>query len=339
MAKYIKCHKLNKYFKFIILTSFFRVLNDFILGYNYNQSFKPASLLNYLNLFPNFKIKPNISYSRIIEFFFNYIGTLFFSFFGRIYELKITGQNASHLFEFSDFFAQTQIKIGQLTKENNKKEGEIDENILYKFKNYLLKNTSIVFYFIFSFVWVLNEIAMSVLFNQLQDLDFWFFEILIVTFIYSRIFLVQIYKHQKFAIIINLIPTILKIACIILNFRSKEKEIGTNIYLQHNWWIGVGFLINSFLTAIDSFINCSLKSFLDLKYITINQLLMFYSSVGILISFLIGVICTFIPCYKNENPDIFFYKNCQLKYKNDIYFENFNLYFKTFFEEKMLLKN
>ena len=198
MAKYIKCHKLNKYFKFIILTSFFRVLNDFILGYNYNQSFKPASLLNILNLFPNIKIKPNISYSRIIEFFFNYIGTLFFSFFGRIYELKITGQNASHLFEFSDFFAQTQIKIGQLTKENNKKEGEIDENILYKFKNYLLKNTSIVFYFIFSFVWVLNEIAMFILYYQLQDLDFWFFEILIVTSIYSRIFLVQIYKHQKF---------------------------------------------------------------------------------------------------------------------------------------------
>ena len=112
MPKYIKFHKLNKYFKFILLTSIFRLLNDYVLGCNYNQSFKNLSFLETLNFFTKIKIKPNLSYSRIIEFFFNYIGSLFLSFFSRIYELKIEGKSLRYLIELSDSFAQTQIKIG-----------------------------------------------------------------------------------------------------------------------------------------------------------------------------------------------------------------------------------
>ena len=132
--------------------------------------------------------------------------------------------------------------------------------------NYLLKNNSMVLYAIISFIWVACEIIMIVLFYQFKDVDFWFFEILIATFIYSRIFLVQIYKHQKFAIALNLIPTFLKIICLILTVTSTEEIYKKKVIYRHNpLWLIFGILLHPTLTAVISFINCTLKSFLDLK--------------------------------------------------------------------------
>ena len=327
-------HKFNKYFKFILLTSLFRYFNVCFLGYNFNRSFLDVSLPNFLKFCFGYEVvNPGISNFRMIEFFFNYIGTLFFSFFLRIYELKVTQERFDSFFKLSDSFAQTQIKIGQLIKESYKTEGEIDENILSKFKNYLLKNNFMALYAIISFIWVAYEIIMIVLFYQFKDVDFWFFEILIATFIYSRIFLVQIYKHQKFAIALNLIPTFLKIICLILTVTSKEEIYKKKVIYRHNpLWIIFGILLHPTLTAVISFINCTLKSFLDLKYSTMSQLLIFYSVIGIIISFIICMISTFYPCSTNANKDNNYLAKimCPVEENNYLYFDNFNIYFKAF---------
>ena len=334
MKCFIKFHKFNKYFKFILLTSLFRYFNVCFLGYNFNNAFIDVSLPSLLNFcFKKEIINTEISNFRMIEFFFNYIGTFVFSLIFRFYELQVTQERFSSFFKLSDSFAQAQIKIGQLIKESYKNEGEINENILSKFKNYLLKNNSICLYIIISLVWVLDEIIMIVLFYQFKDVDFWFFEILIATFIYSRIFLVQIYKHQTFAIILNLIPTFLKITCLILTVTSGE-EINEKkvIYRYNNWWILFGILLHPTLTTVISFINCTLKSFLDLKYTTMSQLLIFYSVIGIIISFIICIISTFYPCSTNENDDNNYLAKimCPVKENNYLYFDNFNIYFKVF---------
>ena len=170
---------------------------------------------------------------------------------------------------------------------------------------------------------------MFILFDYLKDVDFWFFEMLIVIIIYSKIFLKQIYKHQKFAIILNLIPSILKITCIILTLISDEEKI----YKKYYWWIFVGLLIHSTLTAIIYFIICSLKSFLDLKYITTSQLLMFYSTVGIIISILICIISTYIPCSEKNNDNYFINILCPIKDDNYSYFDNYIIYFTSYYDE------
>ena len=337
MKSCIKFHKFNKYFKYILLTALFRYFNVCFLGYNFNKSFLDVSLPNFINYYFPDLIEYDLGNYRMIEFFFNYVGTLFFSFLTRIYELKVSQERFNSFFKLSDSFAQTQITIGQLIKETDKKDGEINENCLYKFKNYLLKNKSFLIYIIISFVWVVDEILMIELFYQFKDVDFWFFEILIVTMIYSIIFLVQICKHQKFSIALNLIPTFFKIICLILTLKSikdtvqkDEKEYWV-IYNHNRWWIFFGILLHPILTAIISFINCSLKSFLDLKYTTISQLLMFYSSIGIIISFLICIISTFYPCStKGEETDYISFIMCRVKEDNNYYFDNFNIYFSKF---------
>ena len=332
----MKCHKLNKYFKFILLTSIFRYFNVCLLGYNFNESFVEISFFKFLYECFGMDIKTNLSNFRMIEFFFNYIGTLFFSFLSRIYELKITKKKVQYFFKFNESFAVAHTKIAQMTRENIMRDDDIKENILSKFKNYLVNNTSFILYVIISFIWVADELTMFVLFNYLKDVDFWFFEILIVTYIYSKIFLVQIYKHQKFAIILNLIPSLLKITCIILTLSTDENII----YSKYHWWIFVGFLCHSTLTAIISFINCSLKSFLDLKYTTASQLLMFYSSVGIIMSFLICIISTYVPCSSLEEIDDNYIINimCHVKDNAYTYFDNFKIYFSTYTDENSIEK-
>ena len=64
-----------------------------------------------------------------------------------------------------------------MTRENTMIDDNIKENILSKFKNYLVNNTSFVLYVIISFIWIADELTMFVLFYYLKDVDFWFFEI------------------------------------------------------------------------------------------------------------------------------------------------------------------
>ena len=333
---YIKFHKFNKYFKFILLTSIFRYLNCCILGYNFNGYFTDVSLVNLLYHLFDINEKINLSDYRVIEFFFKYLATLICSFITRFYELSITQESARYFFKYRDSFAETQIKVGQLTKEEIKKDDDIKENILSKFKNYLLINTSFGLYIFISLIWVAEEMTMFAFFDYLKDLDFWFIEILIVIIFYSKIFLVQIYKHQKFSIILNLIPSLLKITCIILTLVYDEKE---RLYDKDNkwWWIPVGFLMHSFLTAVISFVNCSLKSFLDLKYTTTSQLLMVYSFVGIIVSFIICTFGTFVHCSTNSlndnNDNKFINIVCPVKEDNYYYIDNIRIYFETFLKE------
>ena len=332
MSKYIKFHKFNKYFKFILLTSIFRYLNVSLLGYNFNESFIDFSFLNFLHYCFNNKPNVDISKFKMVEFFFNYIGTLIFALLVRLYELKITEKSIDKFFELNDRYVTIHREIAQIDRNMNKKDNEIEENILCKFKNYLIINTSFLIYVIIAFIWVVEEIIMFILFNYLKDVDFWFFEILIVTIIYSKIFLLQIYKHQKFAIILNLIPSFLKITCIILTFFSDEKLI---IYKKYPWWLAVGFICHSTLTSIISFINCSLKSFLDLKYTTTSQILMFYSFVGIIVSSIICMVSALAPC-STSNNEITYFNNimCNVKdYNNYTYFDNYIFYFNTYSKE------
>ena len=175
-----------------------------------------------------------------------------------------------------------------------------------------------------------KDILMIMFIAFLKDLDYWILEILIVTIIYSKIFSVQIYKHQKLAIIINLTPSILKTINIILSFFINEEIL----YKTYPWWIPVGFICYLFLVAINAFINCTIKSFIDLKYTTISQLLIFYSLVGIVICSLTFTISTFAPCGEINNKNIIDNKICKVENDKYTYFDNIIIYFNSFNNEE-----
>ena len=327
---FIKCNKFNKYFIYILLTTFFTFFNISLIGFNHNDSFKKVSLYEFLyNRLESKKDfeKFHLSKFKIIELFWNFVGIFIFSLFSNLYELKISGKNIKDFFKIRDNYLLEQRKLSFINVE---KRPDKSANILQKFKDYLVHNSSIFLYIIFSIFWVAKDILMIMFNSFLKDLDYWILEILIVTIIYSKIFSVQIYKHQKLAIIINLTPCILKTINIILSFFINEEIL----YKTYPWWIPVGFICYLFLIAINAFINCTIKSFIDLKYTTISQLLIFYSLVGIVICSLTFTISTFAPCGEINNKNIIDNKICKVENDKYTYFDNIIIYFNSFNNEE-----
>jgi hypothetical protein len=159
-------------------------------------------------------------------------------------------------------------------------------------------------------------------------------ELIIISFLSSKILKKPIYKHQKFVLIFNLIPIIFKIITIILSFKGVEDDFSTNkfldnngnlklIYINYPILMPIGIIIYSPLMTMKSYINVKMKYFMDTKYISEYELLKLYGVIGAIFYTIICIISTFFQCKEdNENKNIFDYI-CGIIYNDKKYFENF----------------
>ena len=130
-------------------------------------------------------------------------------------------------------------------------------------------------------------------------------ELLIITYLNSYMFKTEIYKHQKFAIWINMISGLFKVSTIILSLFDDNKEEMPVLYNVNKLLIPIGIIIYLILIILRSYINIKIKCFMDLNYISHSQLLIFYGLIGTISCALITVISTFIKC--NNNIKEFFF--------------------------------
>ena len=195
--------------------------------------------------------------------------------------------------------------------------------------------------FIIIFVWVLNE-EVSNYFNSIFiHMDFWMFEIIILTFSMHIILHLKIYCHQISMLILILIPLILKIITIIMskddngnkdglpNYQYREYNKLKIIYIaeekQSTWVI----LLAGFLIA-KCFINTGIKWLIDLKNIPWRKILCIYGFIGTIFCLIVSLVATFLSCgeYTDKNNwkdfnDYF----CKVKYGNSKYLDSFKTYF------------
>jgi hypothetical protein len=189
-------------------------------------------------------------------------------------------------------------------------------------------------------LWVLEEHLIDLYSKVLKDLDFWMIELLIISYINSKIFNNSIYKHQKLVFILNIIPCILKILTIILSFYEDNedsediedsKENGDNeeiLYKKEPIYL-IGIIVYLILIILRSYVNTKIKWLMDLKYISLSRLLLLYGLIGIIMSSVACTITTFISCSNLL---------CKIKKSEDekYYFDNFDVYFTKFTEFKGL---
>ena len=188
MAKCIEFNSFNTYFKYILLTILFRYFNTCLLGYNHNDSFEPVNLNKFIYDRTGNEIKIDLTHFKIIEFFFNFVGIFIFSIISRFLELYYLGSKIKKFFQINEPILLSTRKISQFNIAILNIESVKGNNFLYKFKNYLVNNSSAFIYIIISFIWVVQEILMLMFSVFLKDIDYWFFEILIVTIIFSNKF-------------------------------------------------------------------------------------------------------------------------------------------------------
>ena len=157
-----------------------------------------------------------------------------------------------------------------------------------------------------------------------QDLDFWFFELIIISFIYSKYFSFKIYKHQKVAMALSIcVGSMLKIYNITISLTARENKI----YSRYSYVFFFIILYFAIITA-RSYVNTQIKVFMDLKFISQRTLLIFYGITGIILCLIVGLITTYSPC---PNNDAFKSYICKINYENTIfYFDNMYSYIESY---------
>ena len=175
-----------------------------------------------------------------------------------------------------------------------------------------------------------------------MGVDFWMIELIIISYLYYKLYKIPIYKHQILALTINLFPIIFKIITICLSFKGEYKFKGNNkydngheglknLYVIYWYLLPIGILFYFIVIALRSYAIIEIKSFMDKKYLSENILLISYGFIGTLFYIIICIISTFLKCKKgNEDINIYNYL-CNVKEPktNNIYYDSFKLYFHT----------
>ena len=206
MSYIISLGKLNHYYKYILLSTLFLFLNYMAFGIDYNNSFVE------IKLFPE-KSQTYFSKHKYIQFIFCYFFT--------------------SLFETVYYFVERN-KIQRDSIVSDKTENKITKpfssiKLIHNNKGVLYFSTNSFLNLLFTiFLWVIMDFFMDFYTHTLKDLDFWFFELLILSGITNKLLKFKLYSHQKLAIYFNSTLCITKIIAITLSL--IDVEINDNLY-------------------------------------------------------------------------------------------------------------
>ena len=314
MKKCITGGIVYKSFKYILFTIIFLIAFRSLYGYNYNNSFEEMNLpKNILKLFGK-EIQENFAKHILIHQMLHYLGILLLACCLHKYEIYASRREL----EKSAKNSSEEIMLRQHTKI-----------ILIQYipKNYFSLKRSFFTCLIVCFLWVVEENLIIIYKEALKDLDFWFFDIVIVSYFNVKMFKVKIYNHQILASALNIIPLVLKIVTIIISYKNNDSEI---LYISYKWLIPVGIVFFIILITIRAYAISKIKWLIDLKYISPTKLLIFHGIIGVI---LCNLACLFTTLKSCENPQNLNYL-CNVTYINSTnkkyYFDHLGVYFDNF---------
>ena len=326
MSAIISFGKFNHYYKYILLSTLCLFLNYMTFGINYNYSFVE------IKLFPD-KGQLYFSKHKYIHFIFCY----FFTFIlGMIYNI-------------TDEYETQRISIISNKTQDKSTESHSPIKFIQKDIGVIYISSMSFFNLLFIlFLWVIMDFFMDFYIDTLKDLDFWFFELLMVSYFSTKTFNFKLHSHQKLAIYFNSTLCLTKITAIILSFCDDKSD-------EYLWYtkdaffkVLFGIMIYFVLILIRSYVNTKIKAYMDLNIVSAKKLLMLYGLFGTIIYTIICFITTSVEC---ASPSIFSKSNstsnylCKVPFNNTIkvddiennltengalYLDNFSIYFKTF---------
>ena len=192
-------------------------------------------------------------------------------------------------------------------------------------------NISPLFILLIMIIMVLQEISEDIFYkSSLRALDFWMFELPLLSYFNLKYFKFKIYRHHKLVIYTNLIICgILKILYLISSINDNNKERKNNSvfkYYSESWGvIPFGIFIYIIIMTSRDFSLSEIKILMQYKYFSIFNILIIYGFIGIILTAIIGIISTFIECNKYYSASVL--KICKIKDNtNKIYLENFKIW-------------
>ena len=324
MAKCINCGGFNKYFIYIFLSIFFKLLNYSLYGFNYNDGFEDVKIINT-------PTQEYFSLHNLIHQIFGYFGTTIMAILFYKYEEIVSKKE--EVDPVANPFNPKKKKNIEIQLIHNDAEDNIDINY---------DKSSFIICLLVIFLWIINEQLIDLYYLALKDLDFWMFELFLVTLFSIKMFKIEIFSHQICAMWFSLVPCLFKITNIILSCIEDKEIIDKNLpilYVIKKEYIPIGIVVYIILIIGRAYVNTKIKWFMDLKYISPSKLLIYYGIMGTTICTLVSIVTTFIKCDDGHNSEINLYDYiCNIPYNgsdlnvtsNERYFENFNIYINTF---------
>lgn len=312
MKKLITLGIYNKNFKYILLTGIFSILTDCFFGNKLSDSF---GLLKIMNNETQEKLYNHITVHEI----YRYIGLFIISIIVYLYKKKNNENN-------------------NINKNKKSKNGKYSIKLIYEDEEQSQQKSVSFFTIVFTIsIWII-QFYLTKLFNRsiFNDLDYWMFELIIVSYINSKMFNLKLHNHQKCAIYYNSIfCTLLKIIAIIISIILDGAE-QYEIYKETPFIIPIGLIIYFFIFTIRSYSISKIKYFMDLKYISSIKILLYSSIIGIIIFSLILLIESLIECPKisdNLNLNLCLVSDNNITHNNNtnnsLYIDNLLIYFEN----------
>ena len=188
--------------------------------------------------------------------------------------------------------------------------------------------------FMVSLIFVLHSDLLKLLYLfEIDAFDIWTFDVVFALLFMRRYFVINIYKHQKVAIL--LIITLSTLLLIISTFfpysESPNEEDNLNSYqtiknLTGNYFycfvVFIGFIL---ITAMTSFGRVLSKMLMDLKFISPYLIIFSTGIVGFFMNLISLIITTLSRC--NSDNEYLLNKFCLVDYNDNFYYDNFYKYF------------
>ena len=318
MTHCITFGKCNRYVKYIFLSAFFLFLTNLLYGFKFNNNFGNIGIFLTNNNNTNSTNTQDILFVHSsIHDIFRYFGVIILSLIFYICQrnrMKNEKKNIINNVKVNnDYKVKFTLSSSKIILIHDSAKNAFDK-----------KNISTKLIIFIMILWVVQKFLSDIYYKcELRDLDYWMFELVIVSTINSILFNTKIYKHQNLSIYCNtIVCSILKLTSFTISslFIAEDK----NQYENHLWLVPIGITGYFVIMFLRSYVNSEIKVFMDLKYISPFKLLILYGVVGFFISTIISIVSTFFDCNQKLNF------LCNVKRGEFIYFENFLKYFETF---------
>lgn len=293
MKKYISFGNFNPNYKFILSFLIFSLIYNFLFGFQLGYKYESIRFLP----------ENEFRYHNLIHDIFNYFGIMIISLILLLVEEINSIKNKKNEKKVEELKSQRNIVL----IHNPTKIDKINKTIFF--------NISMI-----TTLWVIHEQFEKVFYIcGLVDLDYWSFEMLILSISCRLMFGIEIHKHQKFAIFLVLIfCSLIKFSSFIISLEINDQNI---LFINKKYWIPIGIIFYLIIIFLRSYANCKIKYIIDYKYISIIKLLIFYGFSGILVCSFICLIATYQKC----NYDICLIENNNF-FEPKKYYDNFLIY-------------
>ena len=304
--------EVNKSLLFILFMSISMVFNQYLYGFTYIECFYDMNIYRSLYQAIVGSNKEDFPRHRIFDPLFSYLGVIALSLFIPKEKVKKREKNE-------------EIKEEESSETSSK---GIDSNnhlpklIHNELKNYLNNRGGIIIFILILILWIIEENLVLIYVDIFQDLDFWFFELIFISIIFSNHFIFKIYSHQKLSMALSIgVGSILKIYNISISLISEDEKI------YKKYPLVFFFVILYFLIILArSYVNTQIKVFMDLKFISNRTLLMSYGLTGAILCAIVGIITSFVPCTDNKAIETFV---CKVKYNDKSYYDEIHSYIES----------